>query len=41
MPRPKSKKRAQNDALITEALDGIAKKRWKTPYEAAKALGIA
>jgi hypothetical protein len=41
MPRPKSQKRNQNDALITEALNGIAQKRWKTPYAAAKALGVS
>ena len=40
MTRPKSRKRADNDALVTEALKGIANKQWKSSYAAAKALGI-
>ena len=38
--RPKSRKRADNDALVAEALKGIANKQWKSSYAAAKALGI-
>jgi hypothetical protein len=41
MPCPKSQKRNQNDALITEALNGIAQKQWNTPYVAAKVLGVS
>jgi len=40
MTHPKSHKRVDNDALVTEALKGIANKRWKWSYAAAKVLGI-
>jgi len=40
MTRPKSHKRADNDALVTEAPKGIANKRWKSSYAAPKVLGI-
>jgi len=36
----KSHKRADNDALVTEALKGIANKQCKSSYASAKALRI-
>ena len=41
MTRRRSQKRAVNDALVMQAIDGIAKKKWKNPNEAGKALGIS
>jgi len=40
MTRPKSGKRTENDALVTDSLSGIANKRFKTCYTGAKSLGI-
>lgn len=41
MTRRKSQKRVENETLIIQALDGIAQKRWKTAWAAAKTLGIS
>jgi len=40
MTRPRSKKRAERDALMQQALQEIARKQWQNPNQAAKALEI-
>ena len=40
MARGRSKKRAECESLVLQALEGISKKKWKSPAQAAKALGI-
>ena len=40
MVRRKSQKTAEDEVLIAEAIDGIRTGRFKSPYEASKALSL-
>ena len=41
MTRKRSEKRAEREALVLQALDGIRKGEWENPWQAAQALGIS
>ena len=41
MGHRRSEKRAERESLMLQALERIAKKKWKNPAQAAKALGIS
>ena len=41
MTGKRSEKRAEREALVLQALDGIAKGKWENPWQAAQALGIS
>ena len=40
MAHGRSKKRAEHESFVLQALQGISKKKWKSPAQAAKALEI-
>ena len=41
MGHRRSEKRAEHESLMLQALEGIAKKKWKNTAQAAKAPGIS
>ena len=41
MPKPRSEKMIKKEKLIDEALPGLENCPYKTPYDAAKALGVS